>query len=129
MIRRGWSSISPRARQHGRLRSPGLHVEKIEELARLIGKTPKTYFRLGYGFSRSRNGAANMHAVTCIPAVTGAWLHEGGGALHSNSGIYKWNKTLISGKDVAKPGVRTMDQSRIGEVLLGNPVDLQAGRR
>jgi anaerobic selenocysteine-containing dehydrogenase len=82
---------------------------------------------LGYGFSRSRNGAHNMHAVSCIPAVTGAWLHEGGGALHSNSGIYKWNKRLIEGKDVAKPGVRVMDQSRIGEALLGNPADLRGG--
>ncbi len=68
-----------------------------------------------------------MHAVTSIPAITGAWLHEGGGALHSNSGIYKWNKQLISGKDMAKPGVRVMDQSRIGEVLLGNPADLRGG--
>jgi anaerobic selenocysteine-containing dehydrogenase len=105
----------------------GLSVLQIEELARLIGRTPKTYFRLGYGFSRSRNGAHNMHAVSCIPAVTGAWLHEGGGALHSNSGIYKWNKRLIEGKDVAKPGVRVMDQSRIGEALLGNPADLRGG--
>jgi anaerobic selenocysteine-containing dehydrogenase len=105
----------------------GLSVAQVEEFARLIGQTPKTYFRIGYGFSRSRNGAHNMHAVTCIPAITGAWLHEGGGALHSNSGIYKTNKTLIMGKDVAKPGVRVMDQSRIGEVLLGNPQDLQGG--
>ncbi len=105
----------------------GLPVEKIEELARLIGTTPKTYFRLGYGFSRSRNGSHNMHAVSCIPAVTGAWLHEGGGALHSNSGIFKMNKTLIEGKDIAKPGVRVMDQSRIGAVLSGNPADLRGG--
>jgi anaerobic selenocysteine-containing dehydrogenase len=105
----------------------GLSVEKIEELARIIGQTPRSYFRLGYGFSRSRNGAANMHAVTCIPTVTGAWLHEGGGALHSNSGIYKMNKRLIMGKDVAKPGVRVMDQNRIGEVLLGNAADLRGG--
>ncbi len=105
----------------------GLSVVQIEEFARLIGQTPKTYFRLGYGFSRSRNGAHNMHAVSCIPAITGAWLHEGGGALHSNSGIYKWNKTLITGKDAAKSGTRVMDQSRIGEVLLGNPLDLKNG--
>jgi anaerobic selenocysteine-containing dehydrogenase len=105
----------------------GLSVEKIEELARLIGNTPKTYFRLGYGFSRSRNGSVNMHAVSCIPAVTGAWLHEGGGALHSNSGIFKMNKTLIEGKDVAKSDVRVLDQSRIGEVLTGNLDDLHGG--
>jgi anaerobic selenocysteine-containing dehydrogenase len=105
----------------------GLSVEQIEDFARLIGQTPKTYFRIGYGFSRSRNGAVNVHAVTCIPTVTGAWLHEGGGALHSNSGIYKMNKTLIEGKDIAKSGVRVLDQSRIGEVLISNTADLQGG--
>ena len=41
-------------------------------LARLVGQTKKTYFRLGYGFSRQRNGAANMHAASCIASVTGA---------------------------------------------------------
>lgn len=105
----------------------GLSTEQIEELAGLIGATRCTFFRIGYGFTRSRNGAANMHAVTSIPAVTGAWKYEGGGALHSNSGMYRWNKTTVSGKDVAKPGIRTMDQSRIGEVLTGNPDDLQGG--
>jgi anaerobic selenocysteine-containing dehydrogenase len=121
-------------REHLQSRTPewaagitGLAQDKIEELARLIGDTPRSFFRIGYGFTRSRNGAANMHAVTCIPAVTGAWQHEGGGALHSNSGMYKWNKSFLTGKDVAKPGIRTMDQSRIGEVLCGNPADLQGG--
>ena len=36
-----------------------------------------------------------------IPAVTGAWQYEGGGALHSNSGMYGINKTMIEGFDVA----------------------------
>ncbi len=105
----------------------GLPVEKIEELARLIGTTKRTYFRIGYGFSRSRNGAANMHAVASIPAVTGAWKYEGGGALHSNSGMYKWNKAMIEGRDVLDRSIRVMDQSRVGEVLCGNPHDLQDG--
>ncbi len=105
----------------------GCPVSEIEAFAKLIGETPKTYFRIGYGFARSRNGAVNMHAVTSIPAVTGAWLNEGGGALHSNSGIYKWNKTLIEGKDAAKGKLRVMDQARVGEVLLGNSHDLQGG--
>ncbi len=104
----------------------GLAPERIVEFAHLIGKTKRTYFRIGYGFSRSRNGSANMHAVTSIPAVTGAWQHEGGGALHSNSGMYNWNKTLIEGKDAAKRA-RVMDQSRIGDVLLGSQADLQNG--
>ena len=104
----------------------GLSPERIVEFAHLIGKTRRTYFRIGYGFSRSRNGASNMHAVTSIAAVTGAWKHEGGGALHSSSGMYKWNKTLIEGRDVASMS-RVMDQSRIGEVLCGNRDDLRGG--
>lgn len=102
-------------------------VAEIEAFARLIGQTKRTYFRLGYGFTRSRNGAVNMHAVTSIPAVTGAWQYEGGGALHSNSGMYKLNKTMIEGLDVKKSGVRTFDQSRIGPVLLNDPYDLAGG--
>lgn len=68
-----------------------------------------------------------MHAVTSIPAVTGAWQHEGGGALHSNSGMYKWNKSFLTAKREARPGIRTMDQCRVGEMLCGNPQDLQGG--
>ena len=51
----------------------GLKVEEIVAFARLYGSTKKSYIRCHHGFSRSRNGAANMHAVTCLPAVTGAW--------------------------------------------------------
>ena len=120
--------------EHLKTRTPGwasqicgLPVSDIEAFARAIGQTPRTFFRLGYGFSRSRNGASNMHAVSCIPAVTGAWAHEGGGALHSNSGIYKWNKTLIEGRDAATRKTRVLDQARVGEVLMGNPHDLRGG--
>ena len=68
-----------------------------------------------------------MHAVTSIAAVTGAWQYEGGGALHSNSGMYGWNKTLIEGLDVRDPSVRSIDQSRIGPALLNDPYDLAGG--
>lgn len=105
----------------------GLSAGEIETFARMVGQTPRTYFRLGYGFARQRNGAHNMHAALCIPAVTGAWLHEGGGAICSNSGIYGWDKTLIEGLDKLDPTTRTFDQSRIGPVLTGDPADLKGG--
>ena len=89
----------------------------------------KTYFRLGYGFARSRNGAHNMHAALCIPTVTGAWLHEGGGGFHNNGAIYHWNKTLIEGLDVVDPSIRVLDQSRIGPVLTGDPYDSRRAAR
>ena len=105
----------------------GLKVEEIETFAKMVGTTPKTYFRLGYGFSRQRNGGHNMHAALCIPSVTGAWLNEGGGGFHNNGAIFRWNKTLIEGLDVADPSVRVFDQCRIGAVLNNDPEDLKGG--
>ncbi len=107
----------------------GLPAAEIEAFARHIGTTPRTFIRAGYGFTRSRNGAVNMHAVTCIPTVTGAWKHEGGGAFHSNSAIYRWNKALIEGTGQAG-GVgqsRQLDQSRIGAILDGDVEALAGG--
>ena len=105
----------------------GLSVAEIEAFAELIGTTPKTYFRLGYGFSRQRNGASNMHAATCIASVTGGWLHEGGGAFHNNGAIYHWDKTVIEGTDLRDDAVRMLDMSRIGPVLTGDKYDLKDG--
>ncbi len=102
-------------------------VAQIEEFAALIGRSKRSFFRLGYGFSRQRNGAANMHAALCIPAVTGAWAHEGGGAFHSNSGVYKLQKTMIEGLDVRDSSVRRLDQSRIGAILTGDAEALKGG--
>jgi len=111
---------------HVRARSPqwaaaitGCDVATIEEFARLVGATKRAYFRLGYGFARSRNGAANMHAASCIATVTGAWQYEGGGAFHNNADIYHWNKTMIEGLDARDAKVRMLDQSRIGAILTG----------
>ena len=103
----------------------GTPVETIEAFARLIGERKRAFFRLGYGFSRSRNGAANMHAASCIPAVTGAWPLEGGGAFHIKRRHFKLDKTMIEGLDVWDPSVRMLDQSRIGAILTGDREALQ----
>ena len=68
-----------------------------------------------------------MHAASCIPAVTGAWQLEGGGAFHINADIYKLDKTLIEGLDVCDRKVRVLDQSRIGAILTGEREALFGG--
>jgi anaerobic selenocysteine-containing dehydrogenase len=103
----------------------GLTVAEIEAFARLVGTTKKTFFRLGYGFTRQRNGAVAMHAASCIPVVVGHWQYEGGGCFHNNGAIYGLVQTLIEGKDVIDPATRVLDQSRIGAVLTGEPEALR----
>ncbi len=105
----------------------GLSVAEIEAFARLYGATPRSYIRCGYGFSRSRNGAASLHAVTCLPTVTGAWQRPGGGAFWSNDDIYHLDRTLIRGDDIADSSVREIDMSRIGAALTGEARALCGG--
>ena len=106
----------------------GLSVGEIEAFAHLVGETKRTFFRLGYGFSRQRNGSVNMHAASCIAAVTGAWKYEGGGAFHNNGAIYKWRQPLIDGlgrdgplhpRARPEPGRRHPDRRR--DALAGRP--------
>jgi anaerobic selenocysteine-containing dehydrogenase len=105
----------------------GLGVREIEEFAKLVGTVKRTYFRLGYGFSRQRNGSANMHAASCIAAVTGAWKLEGGGAFHNNASVYKWKQSMIAGLDALDPATRALDQCKVGDILLGDSAALQNG--
>lgn len=101
----------------------GIPAAEIEAFARMYGGTKRAYLRIGYGMSRQRNGAVNMHAVSCLPAVTGAWAHRGGGALQSGSGIYRLDMTLITGQDVLDPTTRVLDMCRAGPVLCGEDLD------
>ncbi len=105
----------------------GLKTAQIEEVAQLIGQVKRTYFRLGYGFTRSRNGVVGMHAACSIASVTGAWQLEGGGAFHNNGAIYELNKEMIEAGSLKDPSVRVLDQSLIGRILTGDQDALQGG--
>ena len=105
----------------------GLSVEQIVDFARLYGRTRKSFIRCHHGFSRSRNGAVNMHAVSCLPAITGAWRYQGGGAVYGQTAIYPLDRTLIEGRDVVDKSIRALDQSRLGQILTGDREALKGG--
>jgi len=105
----------------------GLAVEDIVGFARLYGATKRSFLRICHGFTRQRNGAVAMHAVSCLPAVTGAWAHVGGGALFGQSDIYGLDTRLIDAADRRDPAIRRLDMSRIGAVLTGDRRDLVGG--
>ncbi len=105
----------------------GVEYKKILSLSNLISNTKKVFFRLGYGFTRHRNGSFNMHAVICIPTLLGVWKELGGGAFYNNGGIYNINKNLIEGLHFQNQNIRTLDQSRIGPILTGNKSALKNG--
>ena len=105
----------------------GLTVDEIVSFARLYGGAKASFIRCHHGFSRSRNGAANMHAVSCLPAVTGAWQQRGGGALYGHTALYPLDRTLIEGLELVDPALRALDQSRLGPILTGDADALHGG--
>jgi anaerobic selenocysteine-containing dehydrogenase len=100
----------------------GLTEREIIDFARLYGQTPRSFIRAGFGFTRTRNGSAAMHAVSCLPAVIGAWQHKGGGAffLTYDKDLWGIDTTILHGLDAIDPNTRILDQSRIGSVLTGD---------
>jgi len=129
-----YTDVPERLKQHLSTKTPawasqitGLSEAEIVEFARMYGTTKRAYIRVGYGFSRSRNGSANMHAVSCLPAVSGAWQYRGGGAMHSNGGLYTVDQTEVTGLDVLDPSVRELDMSKIGRVLTNDADALLGG--
>src|ERR1700754_4437031 len=98
----------------------GVPVAEIEAFAKAVGETKPTFFRLGYGFTRSRNGATQMHAANCIPAVTGAWQYEGGGAFFNNYALWHFNESVIEAHEAIDHSIRVLDQSQIGRILTGD---------
>ena len=131
---RDFTDFSDEFESHLQTRTPewaaeitGLSVAEIEAFAHLVGTQKATYFRLGFGFTRQKNGITNMHAALCIPAVTGAWRYPGGGAFHSHGGGWGLNKIAINASDRAVSGVRVLDMSQIGRVLTGDAEALRGG--
>jgi anaerobic selenocysteine-containing dehydrogenase len=105
----------------------GLDAEQIVDFARLYGRTKRSFIRCHHGFSRSRNGAVNMHAVSCLPAITGAWQYPGGGAVYGQTALYPLDRSLIEGLDLVDKSIRALDQSRLGQILTGDPAALLGG--
>ncbi|HJU30544.1 MAG TPA: molybdopterin-dependent oxidoreductase [Hyphomicrobiaceae bacterium] len=107
----------------------GLSVEDITAFARLYGTTRKSFLRAGFGFTRTRNGSSAMHAVSCLPSMTGAWREKGGGAFFLSFDKEQWglDTSLINGVAAVDTSIRMLDQSRIGAVLCGEPDALRGG--
>ncbi len=105
----------------------GLPASTIVDFARLYGRTKKSFIRCHHGFSRSRNGAVNMHAVSCLPAITGAWQYKGGGAVYGQTALYPVDRSLIEGLDREDRSIRALDQSRLGPILTGDREALLGG--
>jgi anaerobic selenocysteine-containing dehydrogenase len=122
----GWEALRERALQWNPERAAqvcGVPAEQIVQLAREYGQAAKrgepVAIRLNYGMQRVRGGGNAARAVTCLPALVGAWRHRAGGLLLSSSGMFPVNRAALYRPDLlAGRSPRTVNMSTIGDDLL-----------
>ena len=98
----------------------GLDAAVIEEFARDVATTPGTALRTLIGPEHHENGAMFFRTLACLPALTGAWRHRGGGVSRS---VGFWTESQIDMTALARPDLkptpepRVVNMSRLGAVL------------
>ena len=104
----------------------GIPAERITQLAREYATTRPAAIRINYGMQRHYGGGMAMRTITCLPALTGAWRHQGGGIQLSASGNFRhldrrglYRPDLLAGRTP-----RTINMNRLGDALSHD-----AGRR
>src|SRR5262245_61420097 len=97
----------------------GLNEEVIVRLAREYATTKPAVIRLNYGLQRHAGGGMAVRAITCLPALVGAWRDAAGGALLSTSGTFGIDTQALERPDLIWNNPRTINMSAIGDALLG----------
>lgn len=97
----------------------GIPEATIYELARVYGTTSPAFIRIGNGLQHHDQGGMAVRTIACLPALTGQWLHKGGGALKGNSAILEFNTKALQLPSLRRnPQTRHINMNQIGEALL-----------
>ena len=79
--------------------------------------------RIGVALERHNGGGQTIRAVTCIPALTGAWKHVGGGITQFPVWEHPYKFDVICRPDWIPKGTRVVNALQIGRALLGENLD------
>jgi len=114
----------------------GMTAAEVEQLAREYATTHPAAIRMNYGVQRVENGGTAARAIAMLPALTGAWMHRGGGAQLSTSGAFSWDENAVRRPDLemASPlgrRARTVNMCELGYALteMGKDRDQGTGNR
>ncbi|MBA2301837.1 MAG: molybdopterin-dependent oxidoreductase [Acidobacteria bacterium] len=118
----GYDALADRARQYSPEQvSPtvGLPVDEIERFAREYATTQPSLLRPLIGMEHHRNGAMQLRTLACLPVLSGAWKHRGGGLARSTHVLQfaalDMDRVLMP--DVYQPGVRVLNMRDLGNDL------------
>ena len=124
----GYNALAERALEYDPAHvsgTVGLPAEDIERFAREYATTQPSLLRPLIGLEHHRNGAMLFRALACLPVLSGAWKHRGGGLARSTHALQfaalDMDRVLMP--QVYKPGARVLNMRDLGEDLCNR--DLQ----
>jgi anaerobic selenocysteine-containing dehydrogenase len=97
----------------------GVDAEDVVRLAHLYATTQPAAIRVGVAVERHASGGQAVRAITCLPALTGAWRHVGGGILQLTHYAFPVNGLALSRPDWIRAGTRVVNQWQLGAALTG----------
>lgn len=99
----------------------GIPAEVIRTLSRDYATTQPAAIRLGVALERHYGGGQTIRAVSCLPALTGAWRHVGGGALQMPVWEHPYKFDVICRPDLIPEDTRVMNALQLGRALTDEP--------
>ncbi|MEX2517140.1 MAG: molybdopterin oxidoreductase family protein [Gammaproteobacteria bacterium] len=97
----------------------GIPAEEIRVLAREYATTQPAAMRIGVALERHYGGGQTIRAVCCLPALTGAWRHVGGGIYQMPVWEHPYKFDVICRPDFIPEGTRVVNNLQIGRALTG----------
>jgi anaerobic selenocysteine-containing dehydrogenase len=98
----------------------GVDKTVIVNLAREYAKARPSLIRVLIGLEKHASGANSYRAIAMLPALTGAWKHQGGGLMHFTFELFgkalNWERLTLADK-IAKSKTRSVNMIQIGRVL------------
>ncbi|MDO7596986.1 MAG: molybdopterin oxidoreductase family protein [Pseudomonadota bacterium] len=97
----------------------GIAAADIRKFAREYATTPPAAIRLGVALERTYGGGQAIRAVSCLPALIGAWRHVGGGALQFPVWEHPYKFDVICRPDLIPEKTPVVNNLQLGRVLTG----------
>ncbi len=108
LTRREWPDLE---------RDSGISRQRMEELAALLARSPRTFIRIGIGLSRHSRGGMAVRAIASLAAALGLFAGGLGRGVLLTSGAFRGDKDVLTWPSLAPAGTRVVNMIHLGHAL------------
>jgi anaerobic selenocysteine-containing dehydrogenase len=103
----------------------GVPADDVVRFAREYATTQPSLIRSLIGLEHNRNGAMMFRTIACLPVLTGAWRHRGGGLTRSTHAtvLPALNVKDLCRHDLEDKSIRSINMAQIGAALTSASMD------